>query len=436
MRRRKEKQSAKAEDEEDLEDDKRALSSVVVSSSEDEEANEDLTLKIEEKAQWNMKFVKSFTLFPALTSQLKSMGHGVSSGGGQSSLGYLFGGGEAPKPAENNALAEGQVVNNEPPSKKAAAPVDVNKQDPASIHSNKTDGQNTGDLLTVITAEEQETIEAIKASETNESPEASAVQMSDNIVLRKLLRGPRYFDPPDTDSNWGTCVNCGEGGHTAVHCKAGKRKKPCFVCGSFEHAAKQCKKARDCFICKKGGHQAKDCPEKITGGFESARLCLKCGVLGHEMFQCNNSYSSEDFKEIQCYVCREFGHLCCVDSKDGLKREVSCYKCGQLGHNGPACTRFRGETTGAATPSSCSKCGEEGYFARECRSCAKARKHHRLVLKSLKIRRRFREEKDYIENGSAPTDIGNAPKRKKIQNDGLHALAKNLLENQSVGKIG
>ncbi|XP_028761950.1 protein SPIRAL1-like 1 [Neltuma alba] len=78
------------------------------------------------------------------------MGRGVSSGGGQSSLGYLFGSGEAPKPAENNAPApaEGQVVNNEPPSKKASPPVDVNKQAPAGIHSNKVDGQNTGDFIT------------------------------------------------------------------------------------------------------------------------------------------------------------------------------------------------------------------------------------------------------------------------------------------------
>lgn len=30
------------------------------------------------------------------------MGQGVSSGGGQSSLGYLFGSGEAPKPAATN----------------------------------------------------------------------------------------------------------------------------------------------------------------------------------------------------------------------------------------------------------------------------------------------------------------------------------------------
>ncbi|XP_054810037.1 protein SPIRAL1-like 1 [Prosopis cineraria] len=76
------------------------------------------------------------------------MGRGVSSGGGQSSLGYLFGSGEAPKPAETNAPAEEQVVNSEPPSKKPAPPVDVNRQAPAGIHSNKADGQNTGDFIT------------------------------------------------------------------------------------------------------------------------------------------------------------------------------------------------------------------------------------------------------------------------------------------------
>ncbi|XP_054825570.1 protein SPIRAL1-like 1 [Prosopis cineraria] len=73
------------------------------------------------------------------------MGRGVSSGGGQSSLGYLFGDGEAPKPARSDAQAEAPVIN-KPPSK--PQPVDVTKQIPAGIHSNSADGQNTGNFIT------------------------------------------------------------------------------------------------------------------------------------------------------------------------------------------------------------------------------------------------------------------------------------------------
>jgi SPIRAL1-like protein len=96
----------------------------------------------------------------------ESMGRGVSSGGGQSSLGYLFGSGEAPKPAATNAEVapnEVQPVNNAPASKPAPAPapasasppVDVAKQVPAGINSTssnnymRADGQNTGNFITV-----------------------------------------------------------------------------------------------------------------------------------------------------------------------------------------------------------------------------------------------------------------------------------------------
>ncbi|KAI9169002.1 hypothetical protein LWI28_005298 [Acer negundo] len=96
---------------------------------------------------------------------IESMGRGVSAGGGQSSLGYLFGSGEAPKPASN----AGQAVNDVAPSKPAAAaaptaspaaapapsqPADIAKQVPAGINSTSTnnymraDGQNTGNFIT------------------------------------------------------------------------------------------------------------------------------------------------------------------------------------------------------------------------------------------------------------------------------------------------
>ncbi|KAF2294949.1 hypothetical protein GH714_029632 [Hevea brasiliensis] len=87
------------------------------------------------------------------------MGRGVSSGGGQSSLGYLFGSGEAPKPSTNGAQPapdDVQAVNNVPPSKPAVAPqpVDASKQIPAGINSSsannymRADGQNAGNFIT------------------------------------------------------------------------------------------------------------------------------------------------------------------------------------------------------------------------------------------------------------------------------------------------
>ena len=80
------------------------------------------------------------------------MGRGVSSGGGQSSLGYLFGSGEAPaaKPATNNAPAqpEVQAVNNAPPSKASPPTKTIDPNKAAGINSHSTDGQNTGNFIT------------------------------------------------------------------------------------------------------------------------------------------------------------------------------------------------------------------------------------------------------------------------------------------------
>ena len=94
------------------------------------------------------------------------MGRGVSAGGGQSSLGYLFGSGEttnSPQQAQN----KGPDSNNAPPQKPAAPsqPVvnsnhsavgvdDGSKQRPVAVHDSKTnnylrtEGQNCGNFIT------------------------------------------------------------------------------------------------------------------------------------------------------------------------------------------------------------------------------------------------------------------------------------------------
>ncbi|KAM0044009.1 putative protein SPIRAL1 [Helianthus debilis subsp. tardiflorus] len=87
------------------------------------------------------------------------MGRGVSSGGGQSSLNYLFGSGEEPKPttvSTGNAAAPPSQVQAEPTPKPVAAVTqpDIAKQIPAGVQSSKlnnytrADGQNTGNFIT------------------------------------------------------------------------------------------------------------------------------------------------------------------------------------------------------------------------------------------------------------------------------------------------
>lgn len=84
------------------------------------------------------------------------MGRGVSSGGGQSSLGYLFGSDGTPKPAANQTTAADNTACSQKPYT-ASPPVDGSRQIPAGIQQktannyHRADGQNSGNFLTVQT---------------------------------------------------------------------------------------------------------------------------------------------------------------------------------------------------------------------------------------------------------------------------------------------
>ncbi|XP_060172873.1 protein AIR1-like isoform X2 [Lycium barbarum] len=259
---------------------------------------------------------------------------------------------------------------------------------------------------------EEKNVDTTKALNTGDcEAEKNPVEVSDNAVLRRLLRGPRYFDSPD--KSWGTCYNCGEEGHAAVNCTSARRKKPCFVCGSFEHNAKNCAKGKACFICKKGGHRANDCPERSHGGSQSSKICLKCGDSGHDMFSCWSNYSADDLKEIQCYICKSYGHLCCAKYPDSGPREFSCYRCGLLGHTGLACTASRGETSFTGSLNPCYRCGEEGHFARECTNMSRAKKrNHESSTPKKKVQKKRKEQKEFR---SVPRDFGRAWKKGKSE---------------------
>ncbi|XWS66521.1 hypothetical protein CRYUN_Cryun05aG0206700 [Craigia yunnanensis] len=134
-----------------------------------------------------------------------------------------------------------------------------------------------------------------KCIETIKSPEKSA----ENAVLRKLLRKPRYFDPPT--GSWAGCLSCGEDDPAAANCILQKRVKACFLCGSLQHSGKHCAQGQYCFVCR-GGHQANDCPEKQEEN-KNYIICLRCGDSGHDMFSCRSDYSPDDLKVfIICYA--------------------------------------------------------------------------------------------------------------------------------------
>ncbi|KAK3227114.1 hypothetical protein Dsin_006976 [Dipteronia sinensis] len=179
--------------------------------------------------------------------------------------------------------------------------------------------------------------------------------IKDNVVLRRLLRKPRYFDPPNCDRV--SCSNCGKENHTAASCKVQKQHKPCFICGSFDHIWKYCRQSKDCFVDEGRNH---------LGNNLSSNICLRCGDPGHDMFSCRVDYPADDLKAIQCYVCKNFGHLCCVYFPNKGQKQVSCYNCGESGHMGSECINSCRVPWDTESSIVCYKCGKEGHYSRRC----------------------------------------------------------------------
>ncbi|KAK4605717.1 hypothetical protein RGQ29_000141 [Quercus rubra] len=203
-----------------------------------------------------------------------------------------------------------------------------------------------------IKSVEVEMVKEEKQSVTSEGLESSLLLEKESVEKNYKWRA-RYFDPP-----------YGEEFHTKGNCKGERQKRPCFICAGYGHSWKYCKQGQDCFVYKVRGPSAIDCPVRHQD--PSSNICLRCGGKGHNMFSCWSEYSPDDLKEIQCYVCKNFGHLCCVDFLDLSPRHVSCYSCGQTGHLGSECTKSCGENSGSKSLALCYRCGEGGHIARRC----------------------------------------------------------------------
>ncbi|KAL8095044.1 uncharacterized protein LOC141690288 isoform X2 [Apium graveolens] len=205
--------------------------------------------------------------------------------------------------------------------------------------------------------------EIVKHGDSTKAAETAPSLKPGSVKKRK----PRYFDFPNS--------SLGEDAHKARKRTKARRKKPCYLCGGFRHTAKHCIQGRECFKCGGRGHLARDCLEESSSN-NILDFCLRCGNLGHHMFVCQSDYSSEDLKAIKCYVCKEFGHLCC----DGFKYEgqalASCYKCGQSGHLGFECIRQE----------KCTRCSlAKTFYDHEVKGhfAGKNREHNKKFLKEM-----------------------------------------------------
>ncbi|CAK9269716.1 unnamed protein product [Sphagnum jensenii] len=278
---------------------------------------------------------------------------------------------EARAVADAGPLEDGEIITNDA-EEEVDALAQLEEPPPVAAATGKKKRKKSGKKKkeTGVVVPEMSDRKIIKLEDTaTPTTEGELEGAEESLVMRKLLRGPRYFDPPEEQGE--SCYNCGQIGHHAAACTEQPRQKPCYVCGNFGHEGYDCPQRTECYMCGKFGHMARACPNKRLriGRRSGANICLLCGGFGHEAAACFGDYDPEDFKKVHCYICKQPGHLSCVEIVDASPTPVSCYQCGEVGHTGETCTRQERQERQEKHRHGfeCYKCGLEGHIARECK---------------------------------------------------------------------
>ncbi|KAF4361833.1 hypothetical protein F8388_003154 [Cannabis sativa] len=255
--------------------------SVVNISDDDEEdeANEDLSLKIVEKAL----LMRAAKLVPDDAVSFSS--NGVDS---------------VMNNTPSSGVAGDKVVNNATEEKKRLIKKVKKKKLKKTEIAHDNDVETKEDIDVVV----------------SEVIEPKPVAVANNAVLRKLLgqdcftcrkSGHRAKDCPDKYKGSSTrsniCLKCGYGGHDMFSCQNDYEHDDlkeicCYVCKKVGHLccvkyADSCKNVVSCYRCGRVGHTGLSCTGiygETTGTNAVASSCFRCGEGGHFARECTNSY--------------------------------------------------------------------------------------------------------------------------------------------------
>lgn len=214
---------------------------------------------------------------------------------------------------------------------------------------------------------EESLLESIEILKSREKQLVSTTPLEKEKRATPRMR--RYFDSADTLK----CYSCGGRGHVSQQCPE-ENSKPCSICAHPGHLERVCPNQL-CFRCHLGGHAARDCRASSKS---SIRICSRCGSLEHTLLDCKYQVreASEELVSVRCFICGNFGHLCCKNARKASKQPQFCSNCASKGHWHFDCPQQNRMTSYYDSLKSkpidnsrgpiCFTCTKPGHFSREC----------------------------------------------------------------------